>query len=75
MIPGADANASSTIGTVQMAAYKITNKIFLIDYPHFDSTDFSHKLQFIFTRRIKFIRTLIVIFYTYTKFDVNIISI
>ena len=45
-VPDADAN----IGTTKLTPYRLTDSVTLNDYPHFDSTDISHKIQFFFTR-------------------------
>ena len=45
-----DTNASSTVPTTKMKSYKLTKSIFLLDYPHYDSLDVKHKLQFAFSR-------------------------
>ena len=65
LITGENANASANIGTEITKPYKISlnNRIthlpnntsnelktILMDYPHFDGTDLSNKLQFIFSR-------------------------
>jgi hypothetical protein len=52
IIPGANAQADASIATRVMSPYKIIESVVLIDYPHFDSTDFKHKLQFFFTRKL-----------------------
>ena len=52
IIPGANAQADASIATRVMSPYKIIDSVVLIDYPHFDSTDFKHKLQFFFTRKL-----------------------
>ena len=52
LIPGANAQADATIATTVMSPYKIIDSVVLIDYPHFDSTDFKHKLQFFFTCKL-----------------------
>ena len=49
-ITGANANASPTISTRKMTPYKIKDSLILIDYPHYDSTDISHKLQLDFSK-------------------------
>ena len=45
-VPDADAK----IGTTKLTPYRLTDSVTLNDYPHFDSTDISHKIQFFFTR-------------------------
>jgi len=52
IIPGADANASAIEGTVEIKPFKITDLVILNDYPHFDSLESSHKIQFMFTRKL-----------------------
>ncbi len=52
MIPNADAKASATIGTTVMSPHSIIESVVVIDYPHFDSLDFNHKLQFIFSKQL-----------------------
>ena len=52
IIPGANANASANIATTVTTPYKINDSVILIDYPHFDSIQLSHKLQFLFSRFI-----------------------
>ena len=43
-------DADANIGTTKLTPYIITDLVTLNDYPHFDSTDLSHKIQFMFTR-------------------------
>ena len=52
MIPGANAGASSSVATRIMSAHEISDSVILIDYPHFDSNDYKHKLQFTFTQKL-----------------------
>ena len=52
MIPGANAGASSSEATRIMSTHEISDSVVLIDYPHFDSNDYKHKLQFIFTQKL-----------------------
>jgi hypothetical protein len=52
IIPSANANASAIEATVEIKPFKITERVTLNDYPHFDSTDSSHKIQFMFTRKL-----------------------
>jgi GTP-binding protein EngB required for normal cell division len=52
IIPSANANASAIEGTVEIKPFKITERVTLNDYPHFDSTDSSHKIQFMFTCKL-----------------------
>ena len=43
-------DADANIGTTKITPYRITDLLTLNDYPHFDSTHVSHKIQFMFTR-------------------------
>ena len=43
-------DADANIGTIELTPYIITDLVTLNDYPHFDSTNLSHKIQFMFTR-------------------------
>ena len=45
-VPDADAN----IGTKKLTPYRFTDFVTLNDYPHFDGTDISPKIQFFFTK-------------------------
>ena len=50
MLPGANANANSIINTAEMKPYKIADSVVMFDFPHFESNDVNHKLQFLFSR-------------------------
>jgi hypothetical protein len=49
---GCPANASAIKATEFISPFKICDNIILFDYPHFNSQDVSHKIQFYFTRTI-----------------------
>ena len=50
MLPGENAEASSSITTTEITPYKIVDSVIMLDFPHFESIEQDHKLQFIFTR-------------------------
>ena len=50
MLPGSDSAASSRINTTEIKPHKIFDSVTLFDFPHFESNDINHKLQFLFSR-------------------------
>ncbi|CAF1018571.1 unnamed protein product [Brachionus calyciflorus] len=67
LITGMDSNASMTITTESAKPFNLYNKdnLFLIDYPHFDSSDISYQLEFFFSRA--FLNRIFVVFEAKSK--------
>jgi hypothetical protein len=52
LITNCQANANAIKATEFISPYKLCESLILFDYPHFNSQDVSHKIQFYFTRSI-----------------------
>jgi len=52
LITNCQANANAIKATEFISPYKLCEHLILFDYPHFNSQDVSHKIQFYFTRSI-----------------------
>jgi GTP-binding protein EngB required for normal cell division len=50
LLPGENANATSREPTTEIKPFEIVDGVTILDYPHFDSTDINHQLQFLFSR-------------------------
>ena len=52
LITGQKANSRATEATEFITPYKICGQVSLLDYPHFNSSHISHKIQFYFTKSL-----------------------
>jgi GTP-binding protein EngB required for normal cell division len=50
LLPGENANATSREPTTEIKPFEIVDGVTILDYPHFNSTDINHQLQFLFSR-------------------------
>jgi GTPase Era involved in 16S rRNA processing len=50
LLPGESANATSRVPTTEIKPFEIVEGVTILDYPHFESTDINHRLQFLFSR-------------------------
>ena len=50
LLPGEFANATARVPTTEIKPFEIVDGVTILDYPHFESTDINHKLQFLFSR-------------------------
>ena len=51
-LPGVNAHADVKVATTEITPYQIVESVVIFDFPHFESTEYGHKLQFVFSRFI-----------------------